>query len=90
MIRTGDRAELDAGDFGRTWVTVTELLDDGRASVTLDATDGGWLIVPVSSLGNGRRETRREAEARRKERCPVDETVRLESEIPTTDPGGHE
>ena len=56
MLRRGDRALLNAGGH-QTWVHVYEVLDDECASVTFDATDGGWMIVPIAALTTGQRPT---------------------------------
>jgi hypothetical protein len=56
MLRPGDRALLDAAGY-QTWVHVHQILDDECASVTFDATDGGWMIVPIAALKTGQRQT---------------------------------
>lgn len=56
MLRPGDRALLDAAGH-RTWVHVHRVLDDKRVQVTFDATDGGWMIVPIAALTTGQRPT---------------------------------
>lgn len=41
----------------RTWVHVHRVLDAETVEVTFDATDGGWMIVPVALLTTGQRST---------------------------------